>query len=278
MPFWKRRPSFLPGLRLSLGVTLLYLCLIVLAPIAALVAKTVDLGWGEFWHIVTGPRAVASYSLTAGAAAVATLFNAVYGLLMAWVLARYDFPGRRLLDAIMDLPFALPTAVAGVALTAAFAPNGILGHFLAGFGIKVAYTPLGVVIAMAFTSVPFVVRTVQPVIQHLEPEYEEAAASLGASKLQVWTKVIFPHLFPAYITGCAMAFARCLGEFGAIIFIAGNLPFKTEITPLLIYIRLEEYDYAGAAAIASMVLLAAFTMLFLTNLAQSRALRFTGKA
>ena len=275
MTFWKLRPSFLPGQRLSLGVTLLYLCLVVLAPIGALVFKTIDLGWGEFVHIISGPRAVASYLLTAGAAAVATAFNAVYGLVMAWILARYDFPGRRLLDAVIDLPFALPTAVAGVALTAAFAPNGMFGHFLAGYGVKVAYTPLGVMIAMAFTSVPFVVRTVQPVIQHLEPEFEEAAASLGASQGQIWWKVIFPTLFPAYLTGCAMAYARCLGEFGAIIFIAGNLPFKTEITPLLIYIRLEEYDYAGAAAIATVVLAAAFTMLLLTNLAQSRALRFT---
>ena len=273
----KRNKSILPGFPLTLGVTLLYVSLIILAPLVALLGKTFDLGWDQFIHVVSGPRALASYELTLGAALVATLFNAVYGLLMAWILARYEFPGRRLLDALMDLPFALPTAVAGVALTAAFAANGALGQFLAPLGVKVAYTPLGVTLAMAFTSVPFVVRTVQPVIEHLEPELEEAARSLGAHSLQIFRRVLFPTILPAYLTGCSMAFARCLGEFGAVIFIAGNLPFKTEITSLLIYIRLEEYDYAGAAAIASVVLVTAFVLMLGTNLLQVRLLRFSEK-
>jgi sulfate transport system permease protein len=272
-----RSGSILPGLPLSLGITLLYLSLVVMLPIGALLFKSFELGWDQFLHLIGGPRAVASYQLTLLAALAATAFNAVYGLLMAWILARYDFPGRRLLDAVMDLPFALPTAVAGIALTAAFAPNGPLGHLLVPLGIKVAYAPLGVILAMAFTSIPFVVRTVQPIIEHLEPELEEAARTLGARPFQTFCRVVFPAIFPAYLTGCSMAFARCLGEFGAIIFIAGNLPFKTEITSLLIYIRLEEYDYAGAAAIASVVLVAAFVMLLITNLVQARALRFTAR-
>lgn len=268
------KAGILPGLPLSLGVTVFYLGLVVLAPIGALLFKSAGLGAAEFLRIVGGARAVASYELTLGAAAAATAFNAVYGLLMAWVLARYDFPGRRLLDAVIDLPFALPTAVAGISLTAAFAGNGVLGQWLVPLGIKVDYTALGVGLAMAFTSLPFVVRTVQPVIEQLEPELEEAALTLGARPGQSFRRVVFPAVLPAYLTGCGMAFARCLGEFGAIIFIAGNLPFKTEITPLLIYIRLEEYDYAGAAAIASVVLLAAFVLLLATNYLQARTLRF----
>jgi len=272
-----RRSVVIPGFSLTLGITLLYVSMIVLAPLMALVGKSFDQGWDQFIHVVGGPRALASYQLTLSAAFAATLFTATYGLLMAWILARYEFPGRRLLDAMMDLPFALPTAVAGVALTAAFATNGFLGHWLSLLGIKVTYTPLGVTLAMAFTSVPFVVRTVQPVIEHLEPELEEVAGCLGADRWQTFAKVIFPAILPAYMTGCSMAFARCLGEFGAVIFIAGNLPFKTEITALLIYIRLEEYDYAGAASIASVVLAAAFAMMLTTNLLQARLVRFSEK-
>ena len=267
------RRHVLPGFGLTMGATLLYLALIVLLPVAALLLKTADAGWLRFWEVVTSPRAVAAFQVTVGAALLATLFNAVYGLLMAWVLTRYRFPGRRILDALMDLPFALPTAVAGIALTALFAGNGWFGRLLEPAGIKVVYTLLGVALAMAFTSVPFVVRTVQPVIEELKPEVEEAAASLGASRWQVFTRVIYPALFPAHLAGSAMAFARSLGEFGAVIFIAGNLPFKTEIAALLIFIRLEEYDYPAAAAIATVLLVFAFLLLLATNTIQAWRLR-----
>jgi len=267
------RRHVLPGFGLTMGATLLYLALIVLLPVSALLLKTADAGWLRFWEVVTGPRAVATFQVTVGAALLATLFNAVYGLLMAWVLTRYRFPGRRILDALMDLPFALPTAVAGIALTALFAGNGWFGRLLEPAGIEVVYTLLGVALAMAFTSVPFVVRTVQPVIEELKPEVEEAAASLGASRWQVFTRVIYPALFPAHLAGSAMAFARSLGEFGAVIFIAGNLPFKTEIAALLIFIRLEEYDYPAAAAIATVLLVFAFLLLLATNTIQAWRLR-----
>nr|WP_221930933.1 sulfate ABC transporter permease subunit CysT [Telmatospirillum sp. J64-1] len=274
---FRRAPRVIPGLPLAMGVTLLYLGLIVLLPVSGLLFRTFGLEWSEFVAVVTHPRAVASYKVTLESAAYAVAFNAVFGLLLAWVLVRYDFPGRRLLDAVMDLPFALPTAVAGVALTAAFASNGWLGQYLEPLGIKVAYTQLGIIVAMAFTSVPFVVRSLQPVIADLEPELEEAAETLGASPFQTFTKVIFPLIFPAFLTGVSLAFARSLGEFGAIIFIAGNMPFLTEITALVIFIRLEEYDYAAATAIATVVLASAFVMLLITNSIQLWHYRYARK-
>ncbi len=268
----------LPGLPLTLGITLVYLCVIVLLPLGALVWQAASLGPEGWWRIVSSERAVASYRVTVTAAFFATLVNVVFGLALAWVLTRYRFPGRRLLDAVVDLPFALPTAVAGIALTSLFAANGWLGGPLAAIGIPVAYTPLGIMVAMTFTSVPFVVRTVQPVLEDLDPALEEAALSLGAGEGRIFAKVIFPLLLPAILAGTSLSFARSLGEFGAVIFIAGNRPFSTEITALLAYIRLEEYDYAAAAAIASVILIAAFVMLALTNAAQAYALRYKGGA
>ncbi|MCO6049813.1 sulfate ABC transporter permease subunit CysT [Mesorhizobium sp. RP14(2022)] len=265
----------LPGLPLALGFTLLYLALIVLLPLGALVFKAASLGPEDYWRIISSPRAVASYRVTVFCAAVATAFNLVFGLALAWVLTRYRFPGRRLLDALVDLPFALPTAVAGISLTALFGQNGWFGGALAPFGIKVAYTQLGIMIAMAFTSLPFIVRTVQPVLEDLDPSIEEAAQSLGGSDWTIMRKVILPLLTPALLAGISLSFARCLGEFGAIIFIAGNQPMRTEITALLAFIRLEEYDLPAAAAIASVMLIAAFVMLAVTNAMQARALRYT---
>lgn len=265
--------SALPGFRLTLGCTLAYLGLIVLLPMIALVLKTASLSWAEYWAIVSSPRALASYRVTLTGALIATAWNAVYGLLMAWVLVRYSFPGRRLLDALMDLPMALPTAVAGIALTTLLAPKGWFGQFLAPLGIKVAYTQLGIGIAMAFTSAPFVVRTVQPILEDLEPEIEEAARTLGAGSLTILWRILWPAIFPAFLAGCALSFARGLGEFGAVVFIAGNLPMKTEITALLTFIRLEEFDYPAAAAIASVLLIAAFLMLVITNAVQLYSLR-----
>jgi sulfate transport system permease protein len=269
----RARRRVLPGFGLTMGATLLYLALIVLLPVAALLLKTADGGLVRFWEVVTAPRAIASFKITFLAAFLATLFTAVYGLLMAWILTRYRFPGKRLLDAIIDLPFALPTAVAGIALTALYAGNGWFGQLLEPSGIKVAYTIIGVALAMAFTSVPFVVRTVQPVIEELQPEIEEAAATLGAWRWQTFTKVIYPAIFPAHLAGCAMAFARGLGEFGAVIFIAGNLPFETEISALLIFIRLEEYDYPAASAIAIVLLAFSFLTLLSTNAIQAWRLK-----
>lgn len=267
------RRRVLPGFGLTMGATLFYLALIVLLPVAALILKTADGGWLRFWQVISGPRAIAAFQVTIGAALIATVFNAIYGLLMAWILARYRFPGRRILDALIDLPFALPTAVAGISLTALYSANGWFGHLLEPTGLKVVYTIVGVAVAMAFTSVPFVVRTVQPVIEELKPEIEEAAATLGASDWQVFTRVIYPAIFPAHLAGTAMSFARSMGEFGAVIFIAGNLPFKTEIAPLLIFIRLEEYDYPAAAAIAVVLLVIAFTLLLTTNAIQAWRLK-----
>ncbi len=267
--------NVLPGLKLSLGVTLLYVGIIVVLPLAALVFKAASLGPAEYWSIISSPRAVASYRVTVLCALAATIFNVIFGLALAWVLTRYRFPGWRLVDAIVDLPFALPTAVAGIALTALFAGNGWFGSALAQIGVKVAYTPLGIIVAMAFTSLPFIVRTVQPVLEDLDPALEEAAQSLGGSDLAIFRKIILPLLTPALLAGLSLSFARSLGEFGAIIFIAGNQPFSTEITSLLIFIRLEEYDYQAAAAIASVLLITAFIMLALTNYLQSRALRYT---
>ncbi len=275
-PFLRRR--ILPGFALSLGITLFYVALIVVLPLGALVFKAASLGPEDYWRIVSSGRAMASYRVTVLSAAAATAFNLVFGLALAWVLVRYRFPGKRLVDAIVDLPFALPTAVAGIALTTLFAPNGWFGGLLAEAGIRVAYTPLGIMIAMAFTSLPFIVRTVQPVLEDLDPALEEAGQSLGGSDLAIFGKVILPLLAPALLAGTSLAFARSLGEFGAIIFIAGNQPFNTEITALLAFIRLEEYDYPAAAAIASVLLLTAFLMLAVTNALQTRALLYTVKS
>ncbi|WP_374633049.1 sulfate ABC transporter permease subunit CysT [Ferrovibrio sp.] len=268
----------LPGFGLTMGATLLYLAVLILLPLAALLLKSAEVGPERFWQIVTSPRALASFQITLGAAALATAFNALYGLLMAWILVRYDFPGRRIVDALIDIPFALPTAVAGIALTALYAKNGWFGAVLEPAGIKVVYTITGVAIAMAFTSAPFVIRTVQPVLEDIQPDVEESARTLGAYPFTVFRKVVFPAILPAYLTGNALGFARCLGEFGAIIFIAGNLPMKTEITALLIFIRLEEFDYPASASLAVVVLAAAFVTLLLTNLLQAWHLRYNGKA
>ena len=261
----KPRHSVLPGFHLSLGYTLLYLSLIVLIPLSATFLKTASLGWQEFWDIVTAPRVVASYRLSFGAALLGAAINAVFGLLVAWILVRYTFPGKRLVDALVDLPFALPTAVAGIALTAVYAGNGWIGSLLEPQGIKVAFTPLGVVVALTFIGLPFVVRTVQPVLEDLEAESEEAAASLGANRWQTFVKVILPALWPALLTGFALAFARAVGEYGSVIFIAGNMPMVSEITPLLIITKLEQYDYEGATAIAVVMLLISFILLLIIN-------------
>lgn len=263
----KRR--VLPGLPLSLGITLIYVTLIIALPVAAVLLKALSLSFSDFIAIVTSPRAVATYRVTGLCALAATLFNAVFGFAFAWVLVRYDFPGKRLLDTLIDVPFALPTAVAGVTLTALFARNGWFGAPLASLGIEVAYTPLGIIIAMIFTSLPFIVRTVQPVLEELDPEFEDAASCLGASGFDTMRRVILPLLMPALLAGISFAFVRCLGEFGAIIFIAGNQPLATEITSLLAFIRIEEFDYEGAAAIATVMLFASFVILILTSAAQS---------
>lgn len=267
----------LPGFGLSIGVTLLYLGLIVLLPLATLAFKAHETGLERFLAIVTSERSLASFRVTLCSAFVATVFNAVYGLLMAWVLVRYEFPGRKLLDAIVDLPFALPTAVAGLALTALFARNGWLGQWLEPNGWKVTYTPIGIAIAMAFTSAPFVIRTVQPVLEDLDRELEEVAESLGASAWHRFSRVVLPAILPAFIAGCSLAFARSLGEFGAVIFIAGNMPLKTEVAALLIFIRLEEFDYPAAASIASVLLVTAFFLLLFTNIVQARQLRYADR-
>ncbi len=263
-----KRRSVLPGFGLTMGLTLLYLSLIVLIPLSATFLKTATMGWGQFWDTVTAPRALASYRLSFGASLIAAAINAVFGLLAAWVLVRYSFPGKRLVDALVDLPFALPTAVAGITLTAVFSSNGWVGRHLEPFGIAIAFTPLGVVIALTFIGLPFMVRTVQPVLQDLEAELEEAAASLGASRWQTMARVILPELSPALLTGFALAFARAVGEYGSVIFISGNMPMRTEITPLLIVTKLEQYDYAGATAIGVVMLVMSFALLFVINLLQ----------
>ena len=269
----QRRRRVMPGFGLSMGVALTYFALVILLPLVAMAIKTGSLGWDQYWKVVTAPRSLASYRVTVTAALGATAVNAVVGLLFAWVLTRYRFPGRRLLDGLIDLPFALPTAVAGVTLVTLLGPNGWFGQFLEPLGIKVAYTPLGIMVAMFFTSVPFVVRTVQPVLEDVSAEVEEAARSLGARPLQIFALVIWPLIMPAFLAGVTMAFARSLGEFGAVVFIAGNLPMKTEITSLLVFIRLDEYNYGSAAALASVLLVVAFALLFVTNSLQAWALR-----
>ncbi len=263
-----RRRAVLPGFGLTLGLTLSYLALIVLIPLSAGVLKATSLTWAQFWATVTSPRVLASYQLTFGASLVAGLINVVFGVLVAWVLVRHSFPGRRLVDALVDLPFALPTAVAGIALTAVYSANGWLGAPLAALGIKAAFSPLGVIIALTFIGLPFVVRTVQPVLQDLEAELEEAAASLGATPAQSFRRVILPTLLPAIFTGFALAFGRALGEYGSVIFISGNMPMRTEITPLLIVGKLEQYDYAGATAIAVVMLAVSFVLLLAVNALQ----------
>jgi len=264
-----KRHSVLPGFRLTMGFTLLYLVLVVLVPLATLPTRAASMGWGAFWAAVTDPRVVASYKLSIGASLGAAVVNAVFGLIVAWVLVRYTFPGKRIIDAMVDLPFALPTAVAGIALTTLYAPNGWLGARLEVWGVKVAFTALGVGVALTFIGLPFVVRTLQPVIESLDPEIEEAAASLGANRLQTFVRVLLPQLLPAWITGLALSFARALGEYGSVVFISGNMPFSTEITPLLIMTKLEQYDYAGATAIASVLLLFSFVLLFALNKLQT---------
>lgn len=264
----------LPGFGLSLGYTLFYLSLLVLLPLSGLFFRSAGIPWEEFWKVVTSPRVIASYKLSFSTAAAAALINVVFGLIVAWVLVRYPFPGSKFVDAIVDLPFALPTAVAGIALTSVYSQNGWLGQFLGNFGIKAAYTPLGITIALAFIGLPFVVRTVQPVLQDLDAEIEEAAASLGAKRWQTFTRVIFPELLPALLTGFTLAFARALGEYGSVIFIAGNMPMRTEITPLLIMIKLEQFDYAGAIAIAVVMLTISFILLLVINLLQAKMNRF----
>ena len=255
----------LPGLPLSLGITVTYLGVVIFLPLAAVFLKASGITWEGFRAVVLSPRTLAAYKLSFGAAAVAASINLVFGMLLAWVLERYRFPGRRLVDGLVDLPFALPTAVAGIALASVYAENGWIGAWLAPLGIKVAFTPLGIVVALVFVGLPFVVRTVQPVLHDLDPELEEAAASLGAGRLATIRRVILPALAPAAVTGFILAFARALGEYGSVIFIAGNMPMKSEITPLLIMIQLEQYDYAGAAAIAVVFLLASFVLLLLAN-------------
>ena len=266
--------SILPGFGLSLGFTLTYLSLIVLIPLAAAFIKTAGMSWADFVSAVASPRVLASYRLSFGASLAAGLVNAFFGLLVAWVLVRYTFPGRRIVDALVDLPFALPTAVAGIALTAIYAKNGWVGRWLEPYGIKVAFTQLGVFVALTFIGLPFVVRTLQPVLQELEPEIEEASACLGANRWQTITRVLLPELLPALLTGFAMAFARALGEYGSVVFISGNMPMRTEITPLLIMTKLEQYDYHGATAIAVVLLVASFSTLLLINLLQKWSRRF----
>jgi sulfate transport system permease protein len=263
-----RRHSVIPGFHLTLGYTLLYLSLIVLIPLAALLFRTTRMSWDEFWNTVTSPRVLASYRLTFGASLIGATVNAFFGFIVAWSLVRYRFPGRKLLDAVVDLPFALPTAVSGIALTAIFAKSGWIGQFLEPLGIKAAFSPLGVTIALTFIGLPFVVRTLQPAIEELDAESEEAAASLGASRWQTFWRVILPTVLPALLTGFALAFARALGEYGSVVFIAGNKPLSTEITSLLIITKLEQYDYAGATAIAVVMLSTSFALLLGINLLQ----------
>ncbi len=263
-----KQRSILPGFGLAMGFTLLYLSLIVLIPLAALFLRTTALSWEQFWTTVTAPRVIASYRLSFGASLVAALINALFGLLVAWVLVRYHFPGKRIVDALVDLPFALPTAVAGISLTSIFAKTGWIGQYLEPWGIQVAFTPLGVIVALTFIGLPFVVRTVQPVLEDLDVEIEEAAASLGASRWQTFTRIILPVLFPVLLTGFALAFARALGEYGSVVFISGNMPMHTEITPLLIITKLEQYDYTGATAVAVVMLVASFVLMLLINLLQ----------
>ncbi len=272
-----QRSRVLPGFGLSLGFTLAYLSLIVLIPLSAVFIKSLGVGWDGLWEILTSERIIKSLQVSFTTALIAALINVVFGFLLAWCLVRYSFPGKRIVDALVDLPFALPTAVAGIALTSLYASTGWIGQYLEPLGIKVAYTPLGITLALIFIGIPFVVRTVQPVLSDLETELEEAASALGANRFQIVTKIILPILFPALLTGFALAFARGVGEYGSVIFIAGNIPYETEIAPLMIITRLEEYDYAGATTIAVVMLIISFFILFLINLVQAWASRRTGR-
>ncbi|MBX9610462.1 MAG: sulfate ABC transporter permease subunit CysT [Burkholderiales bacterium] len=275
-----RRPArrVLPGFRLTLGFTLFYLSLIVLIPLSALMFKTFTLSWEQFWAAISSPRVVASYRLTFGASLIAALVNAVFGLLVAWVLVRYQFVGKKVVDALVDLPFALPTAVAGISLTALLANNGWIGQYTEAWGLKLAYNPNGVVIALIFIGLPFVVRTVQPVLEDAEKELEEAALCLGATRLQTFTRVILPTILPALLTGFALSFARAIGEYGSVIFIAGNMPMISEITPLIIISKLEQYDYAGATAVAVVMLVFSFALLLVINALQAWQRKRSGGA
>lgn len=264
-----KKYSVLPGFGLTMGFTILYVSLIVLIPLSGIFLKTSHLTWAEFWRTVTDPRVMVSYRLTFGCSLIAALINAVFGLLIAWVLARYTFPFKKIVDALVDLPFALPTAVAGIALTDLYAPQGWIGRNLEPLGIKIAFTPLGILIALTFIGLPFVVRTVQPILEEMDRGEEEAAACLGAGRWRTFSSVILPEIWPALLTGFALAFARALGEYGSVIFISGNMPMKTEITTLLIVTKLEQYDYAGAAAIAVVMLVTSFALLLIINLLQS---------
>jgi sulfate transport system permease protein len=270
MSFLLKKKSVLPGFGLALGWTIFYLCLIILIPLSTIFVKSSSLGFRQFLLIITSPRALAAFKLSLGASLAAALVNAIFGLLVAWVLVRYSFPGRRILDGLVDLPFALPTAVAGIVLTTMYSPNGWVGSWLAKIGIKVSYTPLGIIVALTFIGLPFVVRTIQPVLQDLDTGIEEAAVSLGAGPLQTFRRVILPEILPAWVTGFTLAFARALGEYGSVVFIAGNMPMRTEITPLLIMIKLEQFDYAGASAIALTFLVISFSLLLFVNFLQRR--------
>lgn len=261
----RKKNSIIPGFSLTLGYTMIYLGVIVLIPLSMVFFNTLSMSWSEFYETIADPRAVASYKLSFGTALAAGLLNVVFGTIIAWVLIRYEFPGKKIVDGLVDLPFALPTAVAGIALATLYSPNGWIGQFV---DFKIAYTPLGIIIALTFIGLPFVVRTVQPVLQNLGSELEEASASLGATRLQTFVKVIFPELLPAIITGFSLAFARSLGEYGSVVFIAGNMPMKTEITPLIIMTKLEQYDYVGATAIASVMLVTSFVLLLIINIIQ----------
>ncbi|MEW0875456.1 sulfate ABC transporter permease subunit CysT [Acinetobacter baumannii] len=272
-----QRSRVLPGFGLSLGFTLAYVSFIVLIPLAAVFIKSFGIGWYGLWEILTSERILKSLQLSFSSALIAAFINVVFGLLLAWCLVRYNFPGKRLVDALVDLPFALPTAVAGIALTSLYAPTGWIGQYLEPLGIQVAYTPIGITLALVFIGIPFIVRTVQPVLSDIETELEEAASALGANRWQTITKIILPILLPALFTGFALAFARGVGEYGSVIFIAGNQPFKTEIAPLMIISRLEEYDYAGATTIAAVMLVLSFIILFVINLLQAWANRRTGR-
>ncbi|EPF5971468.1 sulfate ABC transporter permease subunit CysT [Acinetobacter baumannii] len=272
-----QRSRVLPGFGLSLGFTLAYVSFIVLIPLAAVFIKSFGIGWDGLWEILTSERILKSLQLSFSSALIAAFINVVFGLLLAWCLVRYNFPGKRLVDALVDLPFALPTAVAGIALTSLYAPTGWIGQYLEPLGIQVAYTPIGITLALVFIGIPFIVRTVQPVLSDIETELEEAASALGANRWQTITKIILPILLPALFTSFALAFARGVGEYGSVIFIAGNQPFKTEIAPLMIISRLEEYDYAGATTIAAVMLVLSFIILFVINLLQAWANRRTGR-
>jgi len=276
MSFFSNKKHTLPGFKLTLGYTVFYLGIVVLIPLAGLFLKSFDGTIEHFWKSISGPQVVASYKLSFGASLIAALINGFFGFITAWVFTRYEFPGRRIFDAVVDLPFALPTAVAGIALAELYAPHGWIGRWTAHFGIKVAYTPLGIVVALVFIGFPFVVRTVQPVIAELSQEVEEAAACLGASRAQTFFRVIFPAVLPALLTGITLAFGRAVGEYGSVVFISANLPFRTEITPVLIVSKLEQYDYQGAAAIGVVMLIMSLVILFLVNLIQWWSGRRTG--